>query len=115
MIIPLRLPSLSTIGPTPSTTIAVPTLTSVDTSRAWLVVQPNDSSMRGSNVPKRMKSYTATVQARNAMRVARRVSRTGTLRRVGSTVPPGTGVGEVDIGGPSAADQDVRGSGRAGA
>ena len=56
MIIPLRRPSRSTIGPTPSTTIAVPTLTSVETSRAWLVLQPNASLIRGSRVPKRMKS-----------------------------------------------------------
>ena len=90
MIIPLRRPSRSTIGPTHSTTMAVPTLTSVETNRAWLVVQPNDSSMRGSSVPKRMKSYTAIVQAKNAIPVALRVSRTGTRRNGGVSVPSGS-------------------------
>ncbi len=88
MIIPLRRPNRSTTGPTPSTTIAVPTLTNVETSRAWLVLQPNASLIRGSRVPKRMKSYTAMVHAKNAMLVARRVSRTLT-RRSGVVVPEG--------------------------
>ncbi len=53
---PMRRPRRSTIGPTSSTTTAVPTLTRVETSNDSLVSQPKSREMSGSSVPKRMKS-----------------------------------------------------------
>src|SRR5699024_4522294 len=61
VIIPLRRPILSTSGPIVNRTIAVPTLTKVDTRRASEVDQPKLSEIRGSRVPNKMKSNTATM------------------------------------------------------
>ena len=56
MSMPLRRPSRSTSGPTPNTTIAVPTEIAVDAATAVALDQPKSSWMPGRRVPKRMKS-----------------------------------------------------------
>ena len=56
MIMPLRRPSRSTSGPTPRTTIAVPTEIAVETAPPVALDQPKSSWIPGSRVPNRMKS-----------------------------------------------------------
>jgi len=55
-------------------TTAVPTATQVAISACSTSPQPKCRPISGSNVPNRMKSYTANTQAKNAIQVAKRTS-----------------------------------------